>query len=105
MKLIRGFLLFVCLFVCFSLRNVLIQTFAEHQEKMGLKKCQTYLLADFGPATRVLSRTEILSGNRWLILKGNSIIPVEDTGWTAKRVNEIKPAVVVELKVRCLLVS
>lgn len=72
---------------------------------MGFKKMSTYLLADFGLATRVQSRTVILSGNKWLILKGNSIIPVEDTGWTVKRVKEIKPAVVVELKVLCLLVS
>lgn len=64
------------LLLCFG--NV--STFADDREKT----VSTYLLGDLGPASRVQSKTDTLSGNKWLMLKGNSMIPMRESavlGW------------------------
>lgn len=84
------------LLLCFG--NV--SAFADDREKT----VPTYLLGDLGPASRVQSKTDTFSGNKWLMLKGNSMVPVRgkclDEG---RRVvaSEIEPVFgVVELKLR-----
>lgn len=57
-----------------------MSTFADDREKT----VSTYLLGDLGPAARVQSKTDTFSGNKWLMLKGNSMIPMRESavlGW------------------------